>query len=737
MGEPTIAPARTHRAAEPAATAAVNVRRPSRPDQPSPSVVVITGMHRSGTSLMASAFQRAGVHIGDRLFGSAPGNRRGHFEDVEFHEFHEGVLRRIGKNFLSVTPADLAAMTPDDVERAEALIGRRRERRLWGWKDPRTCSFLQFWHPLLPDACYVFVYRHPLEVVLSLHRRAGYPEDVEDSLLALEAWRVHNQAILDFHRQHRDRCVLGHVGAMVRDISGTLELCAKRFRLDLAGDGASALYRPAELAQRILPHDVLAEFERMAPSVARLYRSLERAADLPEPEVLPVIAGCDRSLADAPDGHRRGDGTSREDFELLLTRLEPRAVLAGKRALDELRRRQLDSIGARCRDLEVQLAGRGAALRGTEPDAAVRPLRARLMAFYLPQFHPIPENDGWWGKGFTEWTNVAKARPMFRGHYQPHLPGELGFYDLRLPEARLAQAELAKAHGIEGFCYWHYWFEGTRLLGGPLAEMLTSGLPDLGFCLAWANESWSRRWLGEERDLIQKQGYSPEDDVNHARWLQSAFGDHRYIRVQGRPLFLVYRPLDLPDPRRTTEVFRDSCVRHGLPEPYLLGINAHCPHVDCRTLGFDGTVDFEPQLGVLPGFLHDGRGMSKLLRNLNFGIVDSRLKVYDYVTARRLMAERTRDFPVYPAIFVGWDNTPRRGPDSIVIVNSGPDDFASGLDELIRSASHKPYDDRLVFINAWNEWAEGNHLEPDARYGRRYLEAVRRVNGPEASRSDR
>src|SRR5258706_12364194 len=154
---------------------------------------------------------------------------------------------------------------------------------------------------------------------------------------------------------------------------------------------------------------------------------------------------------------------------------------------------------------------------------------ARLIAFYLPQFHPIPENDKWWGQGFTEWTNVAQARPLFPGHYQPQMPADLGFYDLRLPETRIAQAELARKYGIEGFCYWHYWFEGNRLLERPFQEVLASGEPDFPFCLAWANETWSRRWLGEERDILQEQTYSTDDEVQHARWLSAAFADSRYI----------------------------------------------------------------------------------------------------------------------------------------------------------------------------------------------------------------
>jgi lipopolysaccharide biosynthesis protein/glycosyltransferase involved in cell wall biosynthesis len=349
--------------------------------------------------------------------------------------------------------------------------------------------------------------------------------------------------------------------------------------------------------------------------------------------------------------------------------------------------------------------------------AAAPPPRARACAFYLPQFHPIPENDEWWGKGFTEWTNVARARPLFPGHYQPHMPANLGFYDLRIEEVRERQAGLAREYGIEAFCYWHYWFLGKRLLERPFAETLESGRPDFPFFLAWANEPWSRRWLGEDREILLGQEYSPSDDLAHAHWLAEAFADPRYLRVHGRPPFLVYRPLDLPDPRRTTEVIRRVCSQAGLPEPFLLGMNAF-KDIDYRTIGFDGTVDFEPQLSVLGEVLEDDG-----------------LKQCDYVEARRLMQTQRsgRSFPVYPTVVAGWDNTPRRGEHGIVLTDSSPRHFESGVREATVPLLARPFEDRLLFLNAWNEWAEGNHLEPDRRFGLGYLEAVRRVLLDDAS----
>jgi lipopolysaccharide biosynthesis protein len=354
------------------------------------------------------------------------------------------------------------------------------------------------------------------------------------------------------------------------------------------------------------------------------------------------------------------------------------------------------------------------------------------VAFYLPQFHPIPENDHWWGRGFTEWTNVAKARPLFRDHYQPHLPGELGFYDLRLPETRVAQADLARAHGIEGFCYWHYWFEGRRLLERPFHEVLTSGQPDFPFCLAWANETWSRRWLGEEREILLKQSYSDDDDTKHAQWLVTAFADRRYMKVGKRAVFLIYRPRDLPQPRRTVERIRTAALERGLEDPYLVGIDAHCPGVDCRDLGFDATLAFEPQLSALPDYNHEHRTLGRLKRNLKLRVASPALKIYDYVDARSRMAGIRRGGPVHPCLFVGWDNSPRRGSKGVVIVNSTPPEIEAGLRDLIERVQPRPVEERFVFLNAWNEWAEGNHLEPDVKHGRGFLEAIRRaaLEGP-------
>ena len=350
-----------------------------------------------------------------------------------------------------------------------------------------------------------------------------------------------------------------------------------------------------------------------------------------------------------------------------------------------------------------------------------------LVAFYLPQYHPIPENDAWWGKGFTEWTNVTKARPVFRDHYQPHLPADLGFYDLRVAESRDAQAALAREYGVQGFCYFHYWFNGKRLLERPFNEVIASGRPDFPFCLCWANESWSRRWLGEERDVLMEQTYSQEDDLVHADWLGHAFADNRYIRVGGRPLLLVYRPTHLPDANRTVELWRSVFKRQGVGDPYLVGVDAHCPGFDCRQPGFDTTFAFTPQLSALPGWSGDGWKLKRFLHNMKLRTRNGRTKVYDITEARHAMAQIPRDFPHVRCVFVGWDNTPRRGSDGIVMINATAEEFGAALRSVIDDMALSAEGDNLLFLNAWNEWAEGNHLEPDQRFGRGYLEQVKQV----------
>ncbi len=340
----------------------------------------------------------------------------------------------------------------------------------------------------------------------------------------------------------------------------------------------------------------------------------------------------------------------------------------------------------------------------------------RVIAFYLPQFHPVPENDAWWGRGFTEWTNVTKARPNFAGHWQPHLPSELGFYDLRVPEVREEQAELARAHGIHGFCYYWYWFNGKRLLHRPLDEVLASGQPDFPFCVCWANENWTRRWDGKDQDILAAQHYSLEDSAALADALVPLFRDPRYIRVDGRPLFLVYRIDLIPDVGDHVGVWRERFRRAGDPDPYLAAVqNAQVR--DPTSHGFDAAVEFPP----VDCAAENLRRIVPLENTSFSGLIFRYASVVaDYL--RRDWAP----FRQFRGVTPMWDNTARRQNDGGIVTGSSPELFGFWLERVLRQTRlrHRG-DERLVFVNAWNEWAEGNHLEPDLRYGRQYLVAAR------------
>jgi lipopolysaccharide biosynthesis protein len=357
-------------------------------------------------------------------------------------------------------------------------------------------------------------------------------------------------------------------------------------------------------------------------------------------------------------------------------------------------------------------------------------MKARAIAFYLPQFHPIPENDQWWGKGFTEWTNVTKAKPLFPGHYQPHLPADLGFYDLRVPEVREAQADMAREYGIHGFCYYHYWFNGRRLLERPVNEILATGKPDFPFCLCWANENWTRRWDGQDKEVLLGQNYGEEDDVNHIRWLASVFKDPRYIRIDGKPIFLVYRLSQLPNPTRTVEVWRKECHRLGVGEIYLCNVESFLTeHGLVSKYGLDAAVEFAPDWSVTS--IKKSHFIFKVL--VKMGLLKSSYKNTTLLSyselANNMLNKQVPPYLRFPCVTPSWDNSPRRLTGATIFIENSPQFYKRWLKEIVDEArySQSDFSKPIVFINAWNEWGEGNHLEPCYKWGLSYLEATRDV----------
>lgn len=377
-------------------------------------------------------------------------------------------------------------------------------------------------------------------------------------------------------------------------------------------------------------------------------------------------------------------------------------------------------------------------------------MRARIIANYLPQFHPIPENDKFWGPGFTEWNNVVKARPFFKGHYQPKIPADLGFYDLRLPVIREQQAQLAREAGVEGFCYWHYWFgNGKELLQRPFNEVLASGKPDFPFCLCWANHDWSTRsWKnGKGKNItIQKQLYLGEDDYTlHFYNELPAFKDHRYITIDGKPLFVIYDPYHFPDVSNFIKVWRKLANKEGLKGIYFVGmcnntttikrdkegkITRVIPNLtsskevyeNILSLGFDGINSWGKSRGEM---IANGKYKRILRMYLNQKFPFLPVLRYDYPNvAKHFFAPEDNWENVFPTIMPQWDRTARVGKHEGVYDHATPKEFQKHIEDAIKVIEHKQDEHKILFLRSWNEWGEGNYVEPDERYGHGWLESI-------------
>jgi len=338
------------------------------------------------------------------------------------------------------------------------------------------------------------------------------------------------------------------------------------------------------------------------------------------------------------------------------------------------------------------------------------------LAIYLPQFHSIPENDKAWGKGFTEWTNVRKAQPFFEGHYQPHVPHEdVGYYDLSNPEVMVRQAAMARESGIYGFAFYHYWFNGKRLLEKPLDNMLKSGTPDFPFLYIWANENWTKRWDGLDQEIIIQQDYSFDDDLEHIRFLcENVFPDKRYITIDEKPVFMVYRTELLPDIKETARIWREESKKYGFKDLYLVRVE-NFNDINPLEIGFDASLEFAPDSRSV-GFETIGEGT-----DINY--------VLDYErTVSNMALKPDRPFPWFRCVSPGWDNSARKRFNAYILLNNTPQQFKMLFLRACQYTRRKfDKESQFVFINAWNEWAEGCHIEPDKKYGYIYLKKIKEV----------
>ncbi len=359
--------------------------------------------------------------------------------------------------------------------------------------------------------------------------------------------------------------------------------------------------------------------------------------------------------------------------------------------------------------------------------------KARVIAMYLPQYHPIPENDNVWGKGFTEWNNVAKARPLFKGHHQPNIPGELGFYDLRLPEIREQQAQLARDAGIEGFMYWHYWFgNGKRLLERPFNEVLASGKPDFPFCLGWANHSWkTSTWTTihnfKPNHMICEQTYPGDKDyIEHFNYCLQAFLDARYIRVDGKPVFFIYDALDIPNCKHFIELWNRLAKENGLLGIHFVGLSSGVKRDEQQFVqGFDAIAHsglWEAESKIKGRYV-------KIFSNIFRNVIDwVPLDKYNYKDIiKHLITAYDKHENIYPCIIPGWDRSPRSGRRAVIYYGSTPSLWKEHVQKAIDAVSYKEEEHRIIILRSWNEWGEGNYVEPDERWGNAYLEVLKEL----------
>ena len=377
--------------------------------------------------------------------------------------------------------------------------------------------------------------------------------------------------------------------------------------------------------------------------------------------------------------------------------------------------------------------------------------KPKVIAFYLPQYHPIPENDQWWGKGFTEWTNVGKAKPLFKGHYQPKVPADLGYYDLRMPEVREAQAELAKEAGIEGFCYWHYWFgNGKKILDYPFNEVLKSGKPDFPFCLGWANHDWTNKtWEGVSKKIkeqtLLKMKYNTIEYEKHFYDILPALKDKRYLTIDNKPIFLVFRPLDIPYPKEFIDFWQKLAKKNGLNGIFFIGIQHNMLPSERTIKNFftkkapDKSKELYDQI-INAGFdAVNSRGYNradyftisfwKMLKN-KLSVFFFNKKLLSICEQKHinkyLYVDEDKRNDVFPTLIPNWDRTPRSGRMARIYHHSTPKVFDEQISFVKNLIKNKQDDRKILFLMSWNEWGEGNYVEPDLKYGKMYLNVLKK-----------
>ena len=799
-------------------------------------IIVVLGMHRSGTSAITKSLELFGVGLGTDLHPPGFDNPKGFWEDRECIEINDMLLQQAGSAYDRLGFFWDSVATSQRVKdlrvQAIQLVSRKLSENngVWGFKDPRTCRLLAFWNEvflaLKCEVSFVITIRNPASVVASLSTRNGIPSEkayfllLQHVLPSLSCMKEVRRIVVDYDE------LLANPYKQIARIASKLGLPLPDRQSPLVSDFENnflesglrhSRYTEAELALDSRASAIVSAtynlLHRLATDQASLESSgVQNAIDELNSRLKDVspafdyinvledervhlwqavvdrdeqIGSLNQTVADR-DGKidSLNQAVAVRDGKIASLLAEREHILASTswkitKPLRIIRRsvlhksfrlmRKILSDAARQVWLNFPLATQHKlllkhklfinfpfAFRWTkayrswaainEPSHATTDLNidqdvalvsrlasetyvpllqalppkdvpVRLIAFYLPQFHAIAENNAWWGEGFTEWTNVKPAQSQFDGHYQPHMPGELGYYNLLDSTIQHRQIELAKLYGVGGFCFYTYWFGGKLLLEKPVENYLNDHSLDLPFCLCWANENWSRRWDGLDSEILVAQKHSPEDDLAFIQYVSQYMRDERYIRIDGKPLLLVYRPNLLPSPKETAKRWREWARRNGLGEIYLAYTQSF-EAVDPSKYGFDAAIEFPPNNSSPPD-------ITKTVRPLSEHFCGT---VYDW----RVFVERSRhyqkpEYKLFRSVCPSWDNTARRKNTGTIFFNSTPQGYQEWLENAVTETCVRTTnsDERLVFVNAWNEWAEGAHLEPDMLYGYAYLQATR------------
>ena len=810
-------------------------------------LIVVLGMHRSGTSAITRGLQVTGVDLGDKLLPSIEGNNsKGFWEDWEIVNFNIDILASLRSTWCSVSPftknqLDELKMEGYFLRAVELLREKVGNSPIFAFKDPRVAKLLPFWKEVFShcnfDVDYVLAIRHPLSVTKSIIKRDDL--EAEQSYLlwlgyvitSLSYSASERRVLVDYDRlmQSPDRELnriakyleleidpaelqsykaefldeeLRHTVYELNDLAldlscppivrevytALLEVASDHIRLDELeskftrwSDEFERLKSPLMLIDKLFAQKVVANqsvAERDEGVVALTQALTERDGQMSSLNQIlserdSQMASFNQTLNERDSQIANLQALNERDGQVLnliydstswrltspirflglqwlrfrhILKLLPSAIKQGNglkftiiKAFKIYRNEGLVGIRRALLTLPATVASSPPPIRLTnlkkqpeipkinfdqssngygeyKKNPAISS-SVKLIAFYLPQFHPFPENDEWWGKGFTEWTNVGKAKPNYKGHYQPHCPIHHGYYDLRIPEVMEEQAKLAKEYGIYGFSYYFYWFGGKILMDTPLELMLANKKVDIPFCFTWANENWSRRWDGQEHDILIAQDHSNEDSLSFIQHLVKYFKDERYIKIDGKPVLIIYRADIIPEIAATAKIWRDELLKYDIPGLYLISAQSFSIRSP-EPFNFDASVEFPPHTIISSEINNEIE-----LLNKNYS---GRIYSYEQVVKNAVLSSEP-DYKLYRTAMLSWDNTARKQNNSHIFHGFSLLLYKQWLSSIVNKVYSNPKyntDEKIVFVNAWNEWAEGTHLEPDQKFGYGYLQTT-------------